>query len=198
MNDHQYYRKGNDTLKSMPKELTCYIGGKEFKFITDSGVFSKDYLDYATRILLENVSIETGKDLLDLGCGYGPIGIYYAKEFQANVTMVDINERAVKRALDNVKLNQVNASILESDGFENVLEMKFDYIISNPPIRAGKAVIYKMFEDSKDHLNKDGKFIIVIQEHHGAKSAIKKLKEIYSKVDVIYKKKGYYLIESSC
>lgn len=196
MNDYQYYRENNDELKSEPKNIDCNVLDHHFKFKTDNGVFSKDYLDYATRILLENYPLDKGKSLLDLGCGYGPVGIVYSTLYQVNSTYVDVNKRAVELTKYNLKSNHLDGNVILSDGFSELDNLKFDYIVTNPPIRAGKAVIYKMFEDAKDHLNQDGKLVIVIQEHHGAKSALKKLGEFFIKIHIIYKKKGFYVIEA--
>lgn len=195
MSDNNYYRTDNNELASDPKLITAKIGEMELKFKTDNGVFSKDYLDYATRILLESLDELKGKTLLDVGCGYGPIGIYLGKKYSLDVTMIDINERAINLAKENVEINSFKADVLISDCLDEVLNNKYDIIISNPPIRAGKAVIYKMFEQAAKVLNENGSFYIVIQQKHGAPSAIKKLSEIYSAVDVIYKKKGFFIIK---
>ena len=196
MNDHNYYRNNND-LKSEEKIIRQCVSDIVLHFKTDNGVFSKDYLDFATRILLENYQIEDNKELLDMGCGYGPIGIYYAKKNNAKCLMVDINERALNLAKENIELNGIAIDTLLSDGFSSVdSNLKFDYIISNPPIRAGKKVIYKMYHDAYEYLKLGGKYVIVIQKQHGAESTIKELKTIYSVVNICYKKKGFYIIES--
>jgi len=195
MNDHQYYREDNNDLKSEPKFIKAKVQEITLDFKTDNGVFSKDFLDYATKILLENIEINNNLSVLDIGCGYGPIGIYLAKKYNAKATMIDINERALGLAIDNVKLNKVEANVIKSDCLDEVLSMRFDVCVTNPPIRAGKQVIYKMYEDSYKVLNKNGLLFLVIQQKHGAPSTIKKLTEIYPSVDVIYKKKGFFVIK---
>ena len=192
--DNNYYRNNTD-LKSSTFVYTVYMDDIALKFKSDNGVFSKNGLDYATGLLLQNVVIEEGKTVLDAGCGIGPIGIYYAKKYHAIVTMIDINDRALELAKYNLSLNNVNGEVLKSDCLDDVKD-KYDYIISNPPIRAGKSVIYKIYEQAKDHLKEGGKFYIIIQKHHGAPSTIAKLEEIYNHVKIIYKKKGFYIIEA--
>ncbi|MDY0023590.1 MAG: methyltransferase [Candidatus Izemoplasmatales bacterium] len=192
--DH-YFTKDNDNLKTNEKEIYVQIEKEKFSFLTDHGVFSKQGLDFGSRLLIESIKDIKSKNFLDMGCGYGPLGIIY-KRFnpESSVLMVDINERAIKLSEKNKKINRVDLNVIASDGFEKIKEI-FDLIISNPPIRAGKAVIYKMFADSYEHLSESGIFVYVINKKHGAPSAIKKCEEIFSKVTVINKKSGYYIIK---
>ena len=101
--------------------------------------------------------------VLDFGCGYGPIGIYIAKNTNANVDMIDINERALKLSKDNAKINKVDVNIFESDIYTNITK-KYDYIITNPPIRVGKKILYKILIGAKDYLKKEGHLIFVINK----------------------------------
>ena len=155
----QYYTQ-NPTSKSEEKEIDYCILDKGIKFIVDNGVFSKAHVDIATNFML-NVLIKENiyGDVLDLGCGYGTIGITLKKFFKdIKVTMIDINERAIGLANKNVKINGLKDFVIkESDGFNAIKENElFDFIITNPPIRAGKKVIYKMYEDSFNHLKEGG------------------------------------------
>ncbi|MFW5889103.1 MAG: class I SAM-dependent methyltransferase [Bacillota bacterium] len=189
--DHYFTNK---KVKSNIKTHKIVIRNKSFKFLTDHGVFSKQGLDYGSRQLIETLLENEYSKLLDLGCGYGPIGIIL-KYFnnKADIQMVDINERAINLARENAKINNVSVKIFKSDGFLNVKD-KFDTIVTNPPIRAGKKVIYRFFENAIDYLNDNGKLYIVINKKHGANSAFKKCQEIYSQVEMIKKKSGFIVI----
>ena len=140
---NQYF-ENNENLKSNIEIKKVIINNKNFEFATDNGVFSKKGLDFGTRSLLETINIDeiTG-NVLDFGCGYGPIGIYIASATNANVHMIDINRRSLELARRNVNLNHVNVQIYESNLYENVNET-FDFIISNPPIRVGKQILYQI------------------------------------------------------
>lgn len=189
-----YYTENTD-VESNPKEITCNILGEEFKFITDNGVFSKDYLDYATGLLLKNLVIkEEVNSVLDVGCGYGPIGIIINKMYAKKVVMVDVNERALNLAKQNIIKNKVEAKVIKSDCLDCVGD-SFDMIITNPPIRAGKEVVYKIFEQSFVKLNALGELWIIIQYNHGAPSAVNKLKTLFDNVEIVYKKKGFYIVK---
>ena len=133
--------------------------------------------------------------ILDVGCGYGPIGIYAAYTTKKEVVMLDINPRALALSKENLILNNVDAQVVESDCLDSVIDMKFSCVITNPPIHAGKEVVYKIFTQSYDVLIEGGSLWVVIQEKHGAPSAIKKLKTIFPIVEVFYKKKGFYILK---
>lgn len=188
-----HYFENDENLKSNETEKTVIINNTKLKFITDNGVFSKKGLDFGTRTLLESISRVDGK-VLDFGCGYGPIGIYLKKTFDCSVTMLDINKRSVSLALKNASLNNVDVNIIESDMYEQIKD-KYNYIISNPPIRIGKEKLYKILFDAKKYLEKNGKLIIVVNKNQGAKSLIKDLEKEY-KVEVITKNKGFYIISA--
>lgn len=192
---NQYF-ENNENLKSNIEIKKVKIKNKDFEFMTDNGVFSKKGLDFGTRSLLETINIEeiTG-NVLDFGCGYGPIGIYIASMTNANVHMIDINRRSLELARRNVNLNHVNVQIYESNLYENVTET-FDYIISNPPIRVGKTILYEILFKAKEHLKKNGKLIIVVNKDQGAKSIMKDLEKEY-KVCLLGKNKGFYIIEAT-
>lgn len=193
----QYFSKTNDELPSNEKIIYGKINDLSFKFKTDNGVFSKDFLDFASKLLLEKMdysSILEGQ-ILDVGCGYGPIGIYLAYMTKNDVVMLDINPRALALSKENLKLNNVNARVVESDCLDSVIEEKFSCVITNPPIHAGKDVIYKIYDQSYEVLIEGGSLWIVIQEKHGAPSTIKKLKTLFPVVETFYKKKGFYILK---
>ena len=189
------YFENNENLKSNEKKCVVNINNQKFDFITDNGVFSKKGLDFGTRTLLETIDTKKIKGkVLDFGCGYGPIGIYLAHNTNAEIHMIDINRRSLELARKNVCLNHVNVQLYESNIYSNI-ETKFDYIISNPPIRVGNEILYKILFEAKEHLNKDGELWIVINKDQGAKTVVKKLKEIYE-VTVVNKNKGFYIIRA--
>lgn len=189
-----YYFDKNTTVESNEVTTRAEIGCKLYTFKTDNNVFSKRGLDFGTRILLENIDIKkiTG-DILDFGCGYGPIGIYIKSNTNANVDMVDINDRALNLARKNACINNVEVNVFESDIYSNV-NKKYDYIITNPPIRVGKKILYKILIDAKEHLKESGHLIFVINKDQGAKSTMKDMENYYS-VNLICKNKGFYVID---
>lgn len=193
-----HYFLNDDNLKSEIRELKVIISNQEFIFKTDNGVFSKGELDYGTYLLLETVLKENiFGHVLDLGCGYGPIGIIISKLKDSKVTMVDVNNRAIHLTKMNIKENKcLNTVALNSDGFSN-LEQKFDFIITNPPIRVGKEKLYSLFIEAKKYLNELGVIYLVIRKEQGAKSFIKDMSNYYQ-VDVLNKSKGFCIISLKC
>ena len=189
----QYFT--NENLPSNVRKTECVVLGRKFIFLTDNGVFSKDGLDFGSRLLLETIPLEeVGGKILDMGCGYGVFGIVIGKLAQTQVDMVDINLRAIHLAQRNIKENRVsNINVFESNVYENI-SGKYSTIVTNPPIRAGKKVVYDIVMGAKDYLEKDGKLFLVIRKEQGAKSLIVDLQKIYN-VSVLEKKKGFFIIE---
>ncbi len=188
-----HYFENDDTIKTYEIIRKVHIGKGYYEFITDNGVFSKKGLDYGTRTLLESLDISNIKgQVLDIGCGYGPIGIYVAKNTTAKVHMIDVNRRCLELARRNSDLNHVSVQIYESDAYQNVKE-KFDFIISNPPIRVGKTILYKILFDAKEYLKKHGELWIVIHKDQGAKTVMRDLEKEYE-VRLVTKNKGFYII----
>lgn len=189
-----FYFDSNPNSKSEEKLIRCEINGSIYNFYTDNNVFSKKYLDFGTRTLLEAIDTnEITGDILDFGCGYGPIGIYIKKNCDCNVDMVDVNKRAINLALKNAKMNMVNVNIFESDIYSNIGK-KYDSIITNPPVRVGKKILYEILFQAKDYLKEDGSLYLVINKDQGAKSLKKDLEECY-RVTTIKKNKGFYVFK---
>lgn len=186
-----HYFTNDPNLKHDIKENLVIINNKKYKFLTDSGVFSKKGLDFGTRTLLENIPILKG-DVLDFGCGYGPIGIYIKSNYDCNVDMLDINERSIELAKQNALLNNVEVNVFKSDIYDNVSK-KYDFIITNPPIRIGKESLYKILFDAKKHLKENGRMYLVINKDQGAKSVLRDLSQTYT-TEVVAKNKGFYII----
>lgn len=197
MTDH-YYSK-NPQSKKTPVELTCELKGNEFHLLASAGVFSKSNIDFGTRTLIDAFKMpDTSGDVLDLGCGYGAIGLAVAKAHPDRfVMMADVNERAVELAKENAARNNVvNVDVYESDGFKQVPSEKFAAILTNPPIRAGKQVIYKWFEESAHYLAKDGELWIVVQKKQGAPSMKTFLSGVFREVVTVTHEKGYHIFRA--
>jgi 16S rRNA (guanine1207-N2)-methyltransferase len=186
-----HYFISNEAPLTGERGIDFNFKGRAFNFKTNRGLFSYSQVDYASRLLIENVPALSGT-LLDMGCGYGPIGIALAGTYGLALTMCDINETALRYAAVNAKQNNVSAEVIHSDGFDGV-PGAYDAIILNPPIHAGKDSIFKIYAQSPGHLKPGGAFYIVIQKKHGAESHAAALRDAYQNVDVIYKKKGYYI-----
>ena len=192
-----HYYTDNKDLASNRREFTYYFDNEVFRFTTDNGVFSKNQIDYGSYLLIKSIyKLNLGSDILDLGSGYGPIGIIL-KHFHnnANVEMVDVNSRALELAGINCRNNKVDIKIHLCEDILT-LDHKFDSIILNPPVRAGKQIIYSLYEKSRLMLKDDGHLYIVIQKKQGANSSIDKLETLFTKVDVINKDGGYLVIDS--
>ena len=187
-----YYFDKNTQVESKEAITKAEIGGILFTFVTDNNVFSKRGVDFGTRTLLESIKDING-EVLDFGCGYGPIGIYLKKKFHVNIDMIDINERAVNLAKKNAKINDADVMVFESDIYNNVIK-KYDYIVTNPPIRVGKQVLYKILIGAKEYLKENGHLLFVINKDQGAKSTMRDLQEYYN-VKIVVKNKGFYVID---
>jgi len=183
-----HYFSKEEIVESDPQIIKYQFGSNVFTFMTDTGVFSLGKMDGATDILLRHIPSLEGS-LLDMGCGYGCIGIILAKEYGLDVTQADINPRAVRLTKENAARNGVISQVVQSDQFRGIQGL-FDTVVMNPPIHAGKNVIFDMYEGTYRHLKPGGKLYIVIYKKHGAESSVKRLNEIFGNCEVIYKKKG--------
>lgn len=191
----QYFT--NENLPSNVKSTFCVVKGHKFTFLTDNGVFSKDGLDFGSRLLLESIPLdEVGAKVLDMGCGYGTIGIIINKLTDHDIDMVDVNLRAMHLARRNAKENDCsNINIFESNCYQNITS-KYNTIITNPPIRAGKKIVYEILMSAKKYLEQDGNLFLVIRKEQGAKSIISDLEKEYN-VEILEKKKGFFVLKCS-
>ena len=199
MSNH-YYTKNPET-ESKEASWTFPLRGREFRFISDSGVFSKKTVDFGSRLLIETFRLneEVAGDILDVGCGYGPMGLALAHAYPARlVEMVDVHDRALSLARRNAEANNIrNVKVYESNTYDQVpQERQFAAIVSNPPIRAGKQVVHCILSEAHTHLLLGGTLTVVIQKKQGAPSAQQKMLDIFGNVAVIARDKGYWIIQS--
>lgn len=176
-------------------ELKVQLLGQKMTFLTDAGVFSKKMIDYGSQALLKCLDFHKQESVLDVGCGYGTLGLTLVKAKEVEATLVDINQRALDLARQNAERNQVLATIFQSNLYQNV-EGRFHHIISNPPIRAGKQVVHKVIAGSYAHLLDGGDLTIVIQKKQGAPSAKAKMEDVFGNCEILKKDKGYYILRS--
>ena len=189
-----FYFDKETKVESNEVTTRAEVGGRLYTFKTDNNVFSKKGLDFGTRTLLENIDFNSiNGDILDFGCGYGPIGIILKKNTNSNVDMIDINDRAINLARKNATINGVSVNIFSSDKYENVDKL-YDYIITNPPIRVGKKILYEILIGAQNYLKQDGRLIFVINKDQGAKSCMKDMEKYY-KVSLVAKNKGFFVIQ---
>ena len=190
------YYEDNQDLSHDFQTLTVDLLGLSMRFKTDRGVFSKNGIDYGSRVLLENYQPEGAKTLLDVGCGYGTLGLTLAKKFDLSVTMVDVNSRALDLCRQNAIDNAVSTTEIELSNIYEAVSEKYEAIISNPPIRAGKEVVHEILTGAFDYLNDGGHLTIVIQKKQGAPSAQRKMEEVFGNCQLVARDKGYFILRS--
>ncbi len=197
MNNNHYYSKTQEGLESKPNEFTFNFKEHKFIFHTDSGVFSKNYIDYGSFVMLKNfVPNSIDLPILDMGAGYGPIGIVISKLYNKEVLMCEINERAYMLNKRNIEANQaIKAEVFLSDLYEKVKDKTFSSIITNPPIRAGKKVVYEIYDGAYSQLTSNGELWVVIQKKQGAPSSKDHLLALFGNCSVVAKDKGYYILK---
>ena len=193
MTEHYYTENPNSAHDEWQVDVRAL--GNDLRFTTDAGVFSRDGLDRGTEVLLNALPEPHGR-VLDLGCGWGAVGVALGKKYPGlEIVMTDINARAVDLARRNLAQNGVRATVVQGDGFEAVTG-SFDLIITNPPIRAGKAVIYGLFDRARDFLAPGGSLYVVIRKQQGAPSALKHLKEVYGDAEIVDREAGFWVIRT--
>ncbi|GEL14614.1 class I SAM-dependent methyltransferase [Pediococcus cellicola] len=196
----EYYYTQNPEVLHEKRQWQFTLLGQNLTFHSDNGVFSKDTVDFGTRVLLETLNlkkIDKGP-VLDVGCGYGPIGLALAKVLpQISVDMVDVNRRALELCQQNAQQNQIeNVRIWESNVYDTVKSADYQTIISNPPVRAGKEVVSKILVEAKNHLQIGGTLTIVLQKKQGAPSAKRTMTSTFGNAEILRREKGYYIIQS--
>lgn len=191
-----HYFTNNENLSHDINKVSVVVHNISYYFYTDNGVFSKGELDFGTELLLKTFgySFPQKKEVLDIGCGCGPIGIYLSK-LGFYVDMCDVNERALDLSKKAVCEQGLNVNLFISDAYSAV-DKKYDYILSNPPIRVGKQKLYEIVMNARERLKENGEVWLVVRKDKGADSLVRDMKKIYNKVDVIEKKKGFYIIKA--
>lgn len=192
-----HYYTDNTDLESQRSIVPFEYRGIKLEFISDLGVFSKQRIDYGSMVLLDTISISKQQvNLLDVGCGYGTLGVSLKKVYNHLVVdMIDVNNRAIQLAKESAKKNDVEVNVFESYIYDNIIKT-YDVIVSNPPIRAGKKVVMSILEGAYDRLNSSGELYIVIQKKQGAPSAKKKMEEVFGNCEILKRDKGYYILRS--
>ncbi len=193
---NQYF-ENNPNLKTEIKKIEYFYKQNKITLFADCGVFSKSKIDFGSNLLLKTIELENVKKVLDVGCGYGIIGLTISKvKPEILVTMVDVNLRAIALCEKAIEYNEIkNAKVFESNVYQNVNDT-YDLIVTNPPIRAGKNIVHRILLDGINHLNKGGSLWCVIQKKQGAPSALKALETVYKEVEVVANDKGYWIIKA--
>jgi len=186
-----HYFTKSKTKKPRKYNIHLDYKGHTISLVSSSGVFSKDHVDLGTLLLLESLSLPEEGEVLDMGCGYGVLGIAIAKSRpRLKVTMVDINPLAIKLARENIEINRVpNAIALRSDLYSQLEGKKFDLILSNPPLAAGYKTIFPMIEGAKLFLKEYGCLVLVLRK--GTNAIPRKMKEVFNNVSLISRRSGY-------
>lgn len=194
-----HYFDYDPSLANNPKTLDFIVKNKKIMVVSDKGTFSKYRIDLGTRIFIDTlVNLDIKGKLLDLGSGNGIVGISLKKVFpESEVDFSDINLRCTELTKESLKLNGLSGNVYLSDGFKEIPPTKYDYILLNSPISAGKEVCYKLYLDSVNYLGEDGELIIVIRKDKGALSHKKYLETLFKEVSIISKDKGYLVIKSN-
>ena len=191
-----HYYKNDETLDHNLKTIHLNLKNTSLTFVTDLGVFSKSNVDYGTQVLLENIELPD-KDLtvIDMGCGYGPIGLYIAKTYpKTRVKMIDVNERALHLAKKNSHMNAVHNVEIEHGFLFEKVNQKVDIVVTNPPIRAGKQTVFTLYEQAYQWLKSGGLLYVVIQKKQGAPSSKAKLDALFGNTTILDKNKGYWIL----
>ncbi len=193
----QYFTK-RPASRRRPAEVRVVVRGLSLALQSDAGVFSRGRLDAGTELLIEALDVGPGARILDLGCGFGAIGIVAARLSEGvSVVLTDVNERATTLAKANLRANRIeNAEVRTGDLYEPVRGMAFDHIVCNPPIRAGRAVVDRIVSEAPDHLLTGGSLWLVARTKLGAESIRGRMARAFGNADVVKRGGGYKVLRS--
>lgn len=199
--ENQMYFAANPITGHDEHTIHYQLNGTTLHFKTDAGVFSKMRVDYGSGVLIKNMAqlIFPPRNILDVGTGYGALGLFAAQFWpEQTVEMVDVNERGLNLARQNAEMNNIkNVKIYQSDVYDQIAsDKKFGLIVTNPPIRAGKAVVSNILAGAKNHLVQNGQLLVVIQKKQGEPSARKLLKDTFGNCTILARDKGYYILQA--
>jgi len=186
----EHYFSPGQSSPSREREFTCILSGRSFTFVSAAGTFAKYRVDPATRLLIESVSFPPDVRILDLGCGIGIIGIAMARLFGAEVIMTEVNERAARLAGQNAKLNRVKARVLAGDLYAPV-PGKFDAILVNPPMAAGRETCYRIIDEAPAHLCEGGRLVLVARHAKGGAMLSRRMQERFGNCETLASKGGF-------
>ena len=192
-----HYFTDNADMSHSRRVIPFRFLGVNYKFVSDNGVFSKDEIDYGTQLLLSCLDFSSlNNKIVDLGCGYGVIAVIASKITDSEVLAIDVNPRAIELTKENSDLNNAKVKAIENNGLTNIDKL-FNTIITNPPIRAGKETVYRLFDQAYEKLEEDGFLWVVIRKQQGAVSAVNKLNELFGNCLVVERKKGFWILKSN-
>ncbi len=192
-----HYFTDNADMSHSRRVIPFRFLGVNYKFVSDNGVFSKDEIDDGTQLLLSCLDFSSlNNGIVDLGCGYGVIAVIVSKITNSEVLAIDVNPRAIELTKENSDLNNVKVKAIENNGLTNIDKL-FSAIITNPPIRAGKETVYRLFDQAYEKLEEDGVLWVVIRKQQGAVSAVNKLNELFGNCLVVERKKGFWILKSN-
>jgi 16S rRNA (guanine1207-N2)-methyltransferase len=194
----EHYFAANPKSKPRYGLVRTYLRGKSFEFLTSSGVFSKHRVDLGTRLLIESMLLPKKGCVLDMGCGYGAVGIAAAASNpRLFVILVDVNARAVWLARQNVERNLVgNAEVRRGCLYAPVEDLIFDCVLSNPPVSAGLETVKKMIIEAPGHMARCGVFQMVVKSKVGGKRLRAIFDEAFGNVEVLARESGYRVLMS--
>lgn len=193
-----HYFSARPVVPSRPKQIRATLRGREWTFVTDRGVFSRSHVDAGTRLLVEAMRVAPADHVLDVGCGYGPVGLVAASLVShGRVVLIDVNTRAVELAAQNARVNDLrNVEVLQGDGCGPVAGRFFDVAVANPPIRAGKATLRRLVRDIWQHLRPGGRFYFVVRTAQGARTLARDVAGVFGTANEITRQSGYRVYEA--
>ena len=197
MNAEHYFTE-NPTSPLRLRTIQLLYKGRILKFLTGGGVFATENIDPGTALLVENLVLKGDERVLDMGCGWGAIGIAAAISVpKGNVVMTDINKRALDLARKNARTAGLsNVEVVPGNLFTRLEGIKFDVIASNPPYRSGRDLILRFLDEAPAHLEMDGRLVMVGKGTQGIIYYQHYLEERWKSVEVLGRKSGYRVIEA--